>query len=1013
MRISRGLAPLAAGFALLHMAAAAAQQAGLHVTVIDQHLPQSGEAPGYEVRVDNAAIGLHMRQRLAGGRQARFEPLPTTGRYRVSAWALDEAGGSVALDDLQLRSGEVRAVQLLLRPAPLEEVQVSARRAGALANRLNAEVAASLDSTALAALPIAGRDALTSLVRMPNVAWSTGFFPEAPPVSINGANGLYINYLLDSIDNNENFLGGQKFPVPLGVVQQATVLANNFSSEFGRSANGIVNFTTRGGTNERQREVYGQFRPGRPIDSPSRFRQRDLSGNAVSDDFSREQYGVTVSGPMRKDWTHYLLNLEYTDESNAYLLDSPILGLLRSIPGRNRYALGSLRLDQRVSALWAATLRAHLGRIALERPGGGLGGGNVTFPSAGSAQDRDSSLLALTMGRRGSRYDYELVAQFSRFDWNYARPSQAGPQFVLRDESGLPIAVLGNPGFVFDSREKSAQFGHKLSWQSGNHRLKLGAEFLQHEFSLAGGGNPNGNFTLDLTADEVALLGNTSGTSLPTIAEIVAFDPLVANYAVELRPARFGVPQRLWAAYAEDEWHPDERWTVTAGVRWDKDSLSGAGSGREDKDNFAPRLAVNFRPDQLNVMRAGIGIFYDKLTYAVISDALQRNSDSVGLRSQLQQLIALGALPADTTIDRVLFPGNLTVNPACLRITECPSGSEVALLREQFASNEIRIKNPSGYENPYSVQIMLGWQRELANELLFSVDALFNRSLHLVRLRDLNAPAPFAANLAALTPQIVAQLQSLPDNAARLTLAHELGLVRTPAEADASRPVAIVPGGARQITVSETAGTSTYRALTLRLTRPLQPGAVGIDLAYTLSKLENDTDDINFRAADANDFTADYGPSANDRRHALSLVGTISPRAGWEVTVAALLQSGQPINFVPDGRIFGTQDLNGDGMSFGENYLGNSDRYPGTGRNSGRLPWSSNIDVGLRYNRALGKGSARLSVDIFNLLDSNNWSGFANAATTSNQIQFGGGVQPVQRNAGARRQFQIALDYSF
>jgi hypothetical protein len=50
---------------------------------------------------------------------------------------------------------------------------------------------------------------------------------------------------------------------------------------------------------------------------------------------------------------------------------------------------------------------------------------------------------------------------------------------------------------------------------------------------------------------------------------------------------------------------------------------------------------------------------------------------------------------------------------------------------------------------------------------------------------------------------------------------------------------------------------------------------------------------------------------------------------------------------------------------------------------------------------------------VFNLLDTNNESGFANAATTSNQIQFGGGADFVQRNAAPPRQFQFGLAYKF
>jgi TonB-dependent Receptor Plug Domain len=96
-------------------------------------------------------------------------------------------------------------------------------------NTVNAQVSSSLPREALTALPIEGRDVIQSLIRLPNVVASTGFFPEAPVVSINGANGLETNYLIDGLDNNENFLGGPKFPVPLGFTKEVTVLANSYS----------------------------------------------------------------------------------------------------------------------------------------------------------------------------------------------------------------------------------------------------------------------------------------------------------------------------------------------------------------------------------------------------------------------------------------------------------------------------------------------------------------------------------------------------------------------------------------------------------------------------------------------------------------------------------------------------------------------------------------------------------------------------------------------------------------
>jgi hypothetical protein len=262
---------------------------------------------------------------------------------------------------------------------------------------------------------------------------------------------------------------------------------------------------------------------------------------------------------------------------------------------------------------------------------------------------------------------------------------------------------------------------------------------------------------------------------------------------------------------------------------------------------------------------------------------------------------------------------------------------------------------------------------------------------------------------AAATPANVAALRALPDNAARLTLARSLGLVRTEAEADATRPVALVPGGARRITVSETEGQARYEALNLQLEKARGDDRYGFRLSYTLSRLANDTDGISFRASNANDFALDEGPSANDRRHVVSAVGYLDPMRGLTLTLAGLFQSGQPVNLVPDAALFGTRDLNGDGASFGESFVGNSDRYPGVSRNAARLPWSTTVDLGARYALPVSRGTLEASLDVFNLLDANNQSGFANAATTSNQIQFGGGADFVQRNAAPPRQFQFGL----
>jgi hypothetical protein len=70
------------------------------------------------------------------------------------------------------------------------------------------------------------------------------------------------------------------------------------------------------------------------------------------------------------------------------------------------------------------------------------------------------------------------------------------------------------------------------------------------------------------------------------------------------------------------------------------------------------------------------------------------------------------------------------------------------------------------------------------------------------------------------------------------------------------------------------------------------------------------------------------------------------------------------------------------------------------------------VDLGLRY-AIPGLRGVEFSADVFNVFNTNNESGFANAATTSNQVQFGGGAPFVQRNAGPPRQFQFGAAYKF
>lgn len=977
-------------------------QADLTVFVINYLTNESVE--NIEVKLENPNRGISLTQTTDNQGKVVFRNIPELTGYQVKIEETEQFLMTVS-NNISIRSNQNPTIQLGLfenRSVDLSEVVVSGTSTTQI-NRTDAEVAFELKQKEIEQIPIEGRDITRVLYRLPNVSQATGFYPEAPNVSINGANSLFTSYLIDGMDNNERFLGGQKFAIPVGFARNVTVLTNNYSAEYGLTNNGVINITTRSGSNEFTGEAFLLSRPGPVIDAKSDFAQRDLSGNFVKDGFQRYQAGFGFGGAITPDKTFYYINVEHTTDLKDNLLNSPALQVNETVRGQNNFTYASAKIDHNWSTNFNSSLRVNYGLVNVERQGGGLDGG-VTFQSAGNKQDRNSLLIALKNNYVSGKFSANTNVQFARFRWNYARALSGddSPQVTVQGPTGQTVAVLGHPGYFFDATENTIQFQQKFGYYTGNHNLKAGVGIISADHGLVGGGNDDGSYLVRLNQaqlNQVAALNRGADLGVEDIPANVQ----VLSYDVELRPAAFGKRQNIYSAYVEDQWSVSDRLNLTLGLRYDYDNLSQGGATEGDLNNIAPRFNFNYKLGQRSSLRGGYGIFYDKILYSIYSDALQQNTTSEDYKIQIRELVRLGILPADTDVDRVTFDGNANANVANVTYLQGPSGASLQDQRERAFSNERRILNPNGYDNPYTHQFALGYQLQVNERSLFFVDLVHNQSFNLFRLRNLNAAAPYPLND--------------PNNVT----------VRTPAQADASRPIPIVNGSAiiggktvtgvaRNVVVTESGGESRYYAASFNLQHSRgENEKFAYLLNYTLSYLENNTEDINFRAMDANNFDAETGPSINDRRHIINAVVNYYATDRFSITLASLLQSGQPINRIPDATFFGTTDLNGDGASFGDAYVGNSDRYPGESRNNDRLPWSNNFDVGIQYAFPFGSNNLEVRADIFNVFDIQNLSGYSNNATQSNQIQVGSRASGtlVRRNASAPRQFQFGVRYVF
>ncbi len=959
---------------------------------------QTGNAlAGLTVQLTNTAIGFSAEKTTNSQGKAQFTGLSLSGEYTVT---VPENGNfqSNLKEGIRLRSNTDASVSVVIFPksgVSLDEVTILG---ASRINVRNAEVSSELKQEEIESFPLEGRDITRLLYRLPNVVQATGFFPEAPNVSINGANSLFTNYLIDGMDNNEQFLGGIKFNIPVGFTKNINVLTNNYSTEYGLTGNGVVNVTSRSGSNEFTGEAFVVTRPGAGIDAASPYTQRDLSGNQVKDGFQRYQGGVGFGGAIKADKTFYYVNAEYTRDIKDNLLNSAPLGVNETVRGENNFSYFSAKIDQNWTSRFHSSLRANVGVVNIGRQAGGLTGG-VAFPSAANFQDRNSLIIASQNTYLGTNFKSETNVQYNQFRWNYGRAvDENSPQVVVLDPQGVTAAVLGHPGYLFDAHDQGVQGQEKLTFYRNLHTFKVGAEILSVDHQLFGGGNPNGSYTVQLTQSQLDAVKNLRKGADLALTDIPS-DVQVLNYNVELRPAEFGVRQNIFSAYVEDAYDVSRKLNLTLGLRYDVDNLSKGGSDKADLDNIAPRFSFNYKLNSTSSLRGGYGIFYDKILYAVYSDALQQNTTSADYRLQLQALKDKGLLPASTDLDKITFDGNAGASASNVTYLNGPKFADLQGQRAGAFSGERRILNPNGYQNPYTHQFSLGYQKQLNDNQLFYVDLVYNKSNNLFRLRDLNAPTPYTPN---------------PDNV----------VVRPSADADLTRPVPIangagtingqqVSGVARNVVVSETEGEGEYYGASFNLQKDRGGDKYSWRLIYTLSRLRNNTEDVNFRAQNSNDYSSEWGPGINDRTHVINAIYQYYPVKGLSLTVAGLVQSGQPINRIPNASLYGTSDLNGDGRSFGDAYVGNSDRQPGETRNSDRLPWNNTLDLAAEY--LFGKSGFKLRADVFNVFNAVNLSGYSNNATQSNQVQVGPASSGliVRRNAAPPRQFQFTLHYAF
>lgn len=119
-------------------------------------------------------------------------------------------------------------------------------------------------------------------------------------MAISGARPQQNNYRLDGISINDYANGGpgSVLGTNLGVdaIQEFSVSSSNTSAEYGKTSGGVVNATTRSGTNQFHGDAY-EFLRNSALDARNFF-----DGSNIPP-FKRNQFGAAAGGPIIKDRT--------------------------------------------------------------------------------------------------------------------------------------------------------------------------------------------------------------------------------------------------------------------------------------------------------------------------------------------------------------------------------------------------------------------------------------------------------------------------------------------------------------------------------------------------------------------------------------------------------------------------------------------------------------------------------------------------------------------------------------
>jgi hypothetical protein len=856
-------------------AAQSTNTATMIVTVVDQ---TGAVVPDAKVSVVNSATGA-VRDVVSGADgAATVGALALTGQYRVTVTKTGFTAEDVK--DLSLRAGETATIKVkLVATGGTSEVTVYGTNQGV---RADSQIGRRMDSAAIDATPILGRKVTT--LPLFNSAFRQGkgtgdLFVNATYFVTASGSRRTTTYMLDGASNDEGW-GRQTMmaAVPVGAVQEVSLLANAFSAEFGWTSGPAFNIVTKSGTNGLHGEGLYLNRAGNmqastfstdgycpPSVSTCTTPTTLAAINPADVPDVLNQFSGSFGAPIVKDRTFFFAAADYTRQDRTTFLSNtlpayvlPPDGSLEYV-GHYRQGLVNARGDHKLSPTQTLMLRYNYDHFYDTNPNDAVVG--TSAPTVARRYTRGSWTL---QGNHTAVLSSNLLNEV-RLSYLHGNPVTLWePQQVSTTYTRSGSA----PFTIGESRSSNLhsyqfQFADTLTWSRGPHTIRFGGSVTHHD--SGGTGSEPGQAVL--------------GTFTFITAGTKPFDQLTINdvqqYSQPLTFGNIGYTLKQWmsVAYVQDSFRVTNDLTLDLGLRYDRQTLTDA------TKNFAPRIGFGWHPngDSRLAIRGGYGMYYTQIRSNQVAGYLTGGLDGITTYTATPGQTGFPTCLTAPCVPLVFDPRTLPPSQQPARNITIIAGKR-DFYTQQFAAYGLNFNllpnYPDQFLNPRSQVTSIGAEREIITGLFAGADYVHQHWSNLDRTVDLNAPTTFDRTAA--------------------------GQVRTVAAANATRPIVPVNGGVRSVNTIMNLGVADYDGLQTQVTYRGSPKLFAA-VSYTLSKATNTTEpDGNGINPNESNISAlgeqERGPSVLDQRH--RAVITFTYLFPYNITAGTVSQfaSARPFN---------------------------------------------------------------------------------------------------------------------